>query len=85
MSKETASDEGGWLLIGLDEKMARRQGLPARIPVPKGEFEGLADKGLNVDRARGWVKDFTCHLCQPKPLKYLGYVKPRASASARKP
>jgi hypothetical protein len=32
---------------------------------------------------RGWVKDFTCHLCQPKPLKYLGYVKPRTSVAAR--
>ncbi len=58
MSKETASDEGGWLLIGLDEKMARRQGLPAQLPVPKDEFEGMADKGLNIEKARKWVKDF---------------------------
>jgi tetratricopeptide (TPR) repeat protein len=58
MTKESAGDEGGWLLIGLDEKMARRQGLPAQIPVPKAEFEGLADKGLSIDKARAWVKDF---------------------------
>jgi tetratricopeptide (TPR) repeat protein len=58
MTKESAGDEGGWLLIGLDEKMARRQGLPQQIPVPKAEFEGLADKGLSIDKARVWVKDF---------------------------
>src|SRR5215831_17137213 len=52
------SEDGDWVLIGLDEKMARRQGLPARIPVPKGEFEGLAEKGLNIDNARKWIKDF---------------------------
>jgi tetratricopeptide (TPR) repeat protein len=58
MSKESASDEGGWVLIGLDEKMARRQGLPGQVPIPKAEFEGLAEQGLNIDKARKWVKDF---------------------------
>jgi tetratricopeptide (TPR) repeat protein len=52
------SEQSEWVLIGLDEKMARKQGLPARLPVPHGEFEGLADKGLNVDLARKWIKDF---------------------------
>jgi tetratricopeptide (TPR) repeat protein len=58
MTKESAGDDGGWLLMGLDEKMARRQGLPAQIPVPKAEFEGLAEHGLNIDKARQWVKEF---------------------------
>jgi tetratricopeptide (TPR) repeat protein len=52
------SDEGDWVLIGLDEKMARRQGIPARMPVPRKEFEGLAEKGLNIDLSRKWIKDF---------------------------
>ena len=52
------SDEGEWLLIGLDEKMSRRQGIPARMPVPKKDFEGLAEKGLSIDHARKWIKDF---------------------------
>ena len=52
------SDEGEWVLIGLDEKMSRRQGIPARLPVPKAEFEGLAEKGLSIDIARRWIKDF---------------------------
>ena len=52
------SDEGDWVLINLDEKMARRQGLPAGMPVPRKEFEGLAEKGLNIDLARKWIKDF---------------------------
>src|SRR5215212_2566880 len=52
------SDQGEWMLLGLDEKMARRQGLPARIPVPKADFEGMADKGLSIDQCRAWIKDF---------------------------
>ncbi|MEJ7732705.1 MAG: tetratricopeptide repeat protein, partial [Polyangiaceae bacterium] len=52
------ADGGDWRLIGLDEKMARRQGMPARLPVPAAEFEGLADKGLEVDTVRRWIKDF---------------------------
>lgn len=60
MSKpKDGEDEGGWLMIGMDPKMARRQGLPQQIPVPsKGEFEGMAEKGLNIDQARKWVKAF---------------------------
>ncbi len=53
-----ANEEGEWVLIGLDEKMTRRQGIPSRIPVPKADFEGLAEKGLNLDNARKWIKDF---------------------------
>ena len=59
MSKEKAADDDtGWLLIALDEKISRRQGIPGQMPVPKAEFEGLAEKGLNIDKARKWVKDF---------------------------
>jgi tetratricopeptide (TPR) repeat protein len=59
MSKpKEGEDEVGWLMIGMDPKMARRQGLPQQIPVPKAEFEGLADKGLNIEQARKWVKAF---------------------------
>ena len=53
-----ADDDTGWLLIQLDEKISRRQGIPGQMPVPKAEFEGLADKGLSIDKARQWVKDF---------------------------
>ncbi len=47
-----------WLLINLDEKMAKRQGLPPQVPVPKDQFEGLADKGLKASDARTWCSDF---------------------------
>jgi tetratricopeptide (TPR) repeat protein len=50
--------EQEWVFIGLDEKMARRQGMPARIPVPKDKFEGLADEGLRVELVRAWIKTF---------------------------
>jgi tetratricopeptide (TPR) repeat protein len=52
------SEEGDWVMIGLDQKMSRRQGIPAQLPVPRAEFEGLAEKGLNIDKARAWIKDF---------------------------
>jgi len=52
------SEETEWVMISLDELMARRQGLPVQMPVPKSEFEGLADQGLNIDKAREWVRGF---------------------------
>ncbi len=52
------SDQGEWVLINLDEKAARRQGIPAGMPVPRKDFEGLAEKGLSIDLARKWIKDF---------------------------
>lgn len=47
-----------WVMIGLDEKIAKRQGLPPQIPIPKEEFEGIADKGLDTPKTRKWVSDF---------------------------
>ncbi|MFO0616450.1 MAG: tetratricopeptide repeat protein [Polyangiaceae bacterium] len=56
MSAPTGEPE--WVMIGLDEKVARRQGLPWQMPVPKEHFEALADKGLPADKARAWASDF---------------------------
>jgi tetratricopeptide (TPR) repeat protein len=53
-----SQDAGDWMLIGLDEKLAHKQGVPARIPVPKGEFESLADKGMSIDQIRAWITKF---------------------------
>jgi tetratricopeptide (TPR) repeat protein len=53
-----SEDSGDWLVISLDEKLAKKQGVPSRIPVPKGEFESLADKGMTVDQMRAWVHKF---------------------------
>jgi tetratricopeptide (TPR) repeat protein len=50
--------EDEWVVIGLDAKISRRQGMPAQLPIPKSEFEGLADKGLSIDNARKWIKAF---------------------------
>src|SRR5687767_11142452 len=47
-----------WVLINLDETMAKRQGLPPQIPVPKDQFESLADKGLPTALVRAWCSDF---------------------------
>ncbi|MBM4360034.1 MAG: tetratricopeptide repeat protein [Deltaproteobacteria bacterium] len=60
MSRQADEQAQGqeWVLIGLDEKMARKQGMPFRIPVPKEEFEGLADKGLQAEVLRGWIQAF---------------------------
>ncbi len=50
--------EREWVLVALDAKMARRQGMPSKVPVPKEDFEGLADKGLPAEELRGWIRDF---------------------------
>ncbi len=53
------SEAGGWLLVGLEEKIARRQGVPAKIPVPsKEEFEAMAEKGMQPDQLKKWVSAF---------------------------
>ena len=52
------SDAAEWLLVSLEDKMARRQGVPPRIPVPKGDFEGIAEAGLQLDQLRKWITGF---------------------------
>jgi tetratricopeptide (TPR) repeat protein len=47
-----------WVMIGLDDKIARKQGLPPQLPIPKSNFEKLADQGLPGDKARKWASDF---------------------------
>src|SRR5262249_24805022 len=51
-------DSGDWVLISLDERLARRQGVPTRDPVPRAEFEGLATGGLGIDAMRRWSGQF---------------------------
>lgn len=53
-----SDDEQEWMLLPLDAKMARRQGMPLKVPVPKEQFEGLADDGLSADKLIGWIKGF---------------------------
>ncbi|MDI3282988.1 tetratricopeptide repeat protein [Polyangium sp. 15x6] len=52
------SKDEEWVMIALDPKMSRRQGMPPQLPIPKSEFEGLADKGLSIENARKWIKSF---------------------------
>jgi Flp pilus assembly protein TadD len=52
------TDAVEWLLISLEEKIARRHGVPTRVPVPKGEFEGLADSGFEMPKLKRWITAF---------------------------
>lgn len=52
------ADAGEWVLINLDDKLAKRQGVPTRVPVPRKEFEGLATDGLGIDAMRRWSGQF---------------------------
>jgi tetratricopeptide (TPR) repeat protein len=61
------SEEADWLLINLDELVAKRQGLPSSIPVPKDEFKklqvaiaagGEKDEGFSAKKVRAWCSDF---------------------------
>lgn len=47
-----------WVLIEMDDTMARKQGMPNRIPIPQSKFEGLADEGLKQEQLREWIQDF---------------------------
>jgi tetratricopeptide (TPR) repeat protein len=45
-------------MLTLDEKLARRQGLPFKIPVPEADFVALSDEGLKAEKLEIWIKDF---------------------------
>ena len=47
-----------WVVIQLDEKVARMHGLPLRVPAPKTEFEGLADAGFELPKLKKWITAF---------------------------
>jgi tetratricopeptide (TPR) repeat protein len=47
-----------WMILPLEPKLARRQGMPLKVPVPKEQFEGLAEAGLTGDKLIEWIKDF---------------------------
>ena len=49
---------GEWGLIQLDEKLAKRAGMPPRLPVPKGKMEELGDQGMSHQVARQWIQEF---------------------------
>ncbi|MGE3676192.1 MAG: tetratricopeptide repeat protein, partial [Polyangiaceae bacterium] len=49
---------GEWAYVKLEEKVAKRNGMPMQIPVPKEEFEGLADTGLDGAKVRTWIGKF---------------------------
>jgi tetratricopeptide (TPR) repeat protein len=72
-------DPGDWMLIALDEKLAKKQGVPARVPVPKGEFESLADKGMSIDQIRAWVTRFI----QTSPAMHNAAWRTQNAALAR--
>ena len=58
MSDAGGANQGDWVLISLEEKLAKRQGVPPRVPVPKAEFEGLANKGMGIESMRRWAGQF---------------------------
>lgn len=47
-----------WALLEIGENFAMRHGLPPRVPVPKEEVEGIADKGLPFDTVKTWIQQF---------------------------
>ena len=55
------SEPSEWMLISMDEKRARRQGVPARLPVPRSETDAIADKGMTLDQIRRWIRDFLAY------------------------
>lgn len=52
------AETGEWVVLNLDEKMARRHGMPAQMPMPKAKFEELGMQGLTHETAQQYVKQF---------------------------
>jgi tetratricopeptide (TPR) repeat protein len=52
------AEPGEWVVLSLDEKMARRHGMPAQMPMPKDKFEELGVQGLTHEVAQQYVKKF---------------------------
>src|SRR5206468_6491927 len=46
------------VLRKLDPREARRRGMPEEVPVQKGEFDAMADKGLTAELARKSITAF---------------------------
>jgi tetratricopeptide (TPR) repeat protein len=66
--------ESEWVLVGLDERMARQQGLPACLPMPRGALAELAGASLDLEHARAWIKAFLAsgELDRSGPLREKG-------------
>ena len=47
-----------WVFINFDDQVAKQKGLPPQVPVPKDQFEKLAETGLPTKLARQWCSDF---------------------------
>jgi len=58
--RHTSEDENEreWRTVELDPKLARRMGMPMKLPIPEEHFQSLADEGLNGEKLRGWIKEF---------------------------
>ena len=52
------SEDNAWAFLQLDEKQARRSGMPPQVPVRKKEFEGVADGGLTAALAKKSITAF---------------------------
>lgn len=52
------SDDNAWAMLQLDEKQARRSGMPPQVPVKKKDFDAVADGGLTAALARKWIAAF---------------------------
>ncbi|HEX9621328.1 MAG TPA: tetratricopeptide repeat protein [Polyangiaceae bacterium] len=83
---------GEWRVLSLDEKMAKRHGMPPRVPVPDEEMESLGSGGLSHDNAQKWIKAFVAKAGAPWRAKnaadakaydaYLAKMAPWAKAQA---
>jgi tetratricopeptide (TPR) repeat protein len=49
---------GEWVLLALDEKVARRSGSPPKLPLPEAEAEKVAKQGLSADSIRKYIAQF---------------------------
>jgi tetratricopeptide (TPR) repeat protein len=47
-----------WALLDLEERVARRHGMPRRVPLPMKEAEKVSKEGLSASRVRAHIQTF---------------------------
>ena len=47
-----------WALLDLEERVARRHGMPRRVPLPVKEAEKVTKEGLSASRVRVHIQTF---------------------------
>jgi tetratricopeptide (TPR) repeat protein len=64
-----------WALLDLEERVARRHGMPRRLPLPVKEAEKVSKEGLSATRVRANIQTFLQHASSAWRLENAALAK----------